>query len=135
MSQQLVLDGDTEDAKQLARILYLVHAATFFFSLGMLSILPVIVNYVKRPETVGMVYSHHSWMIRSFWYYVLWMVVGGIIFATVVGIPLAFLVWGVAWGPDSRSLCNDLHSIFVQQLCVATLRIFLTGGPNGAGEL
>jgi uncharacterized membrane protein len=97
MSQQLILDGDTEDAKQLARILYLVHAATFFFSLGTLSILPVIVNYIKRPETVGLVYSHHSWMIRSFWYYVLWMVVGGILFATVVGIPLAFLIWGVAW--------------------------------------
>ena len=97
MSQQLVLDGDTEDAKQLARILYLVHAATFFFSLGTLSILPLIVNYITRPETVGLVYSHHSWMIRSFWYYLLWMIVGGIVFATVVGIPLAFLVWGVAW--------------------------------------
>ena len=49
MSQQLVLDRGTEDAKQMARILYLVHAATFFFSLGMLSFLPLIVNYIKRP--------------------------------------------------------------------------------------
>ena len=94
MSQELVLDRGIEDAKQLARILYLVHAATFFFSLGMLSILPVIVNYIKRPDTAGtMVYSHHTWMLRSFWFYVLWMVVGGILFATIVGLPVALLIW------------------------------------------
>ena len=98
MSQQIVLDQGVEDAKQLARILYLVHAATFFFSLGMLSILPVIVNYVKRPDTAGtLVYSHHTWMLRSFWYYVLWMVVGGVLFATVIGFPLALGVWALAW--------------------------------------
>jgi uncharacterized membrane protein len=98
MSQQLVLDRGTEDAKQTARILYLVHACTFLFSLGLLSILPLIFNYVKRPDSAGtMVYSHHSWMIRSFWFYVIWMVVGGVLFATIIGIPLAWLVWGVAW--------------------------------------
>ncbi|MGJ9416187.1 DUF4870 family protein [Massilia sp. CMS3.1] len=98
MSQQLVLDRGTEDAKQMARILYLVHAATFFFSLGMLSFLPLIVNYIKRPDTNGtLVYSHHSWMIRSFWFYFLWMVVGGILFATIIGIPVAWLVWTLAW--------------------------------------
>jgi uncharacterized membrane protein len=98
MSQELVLERGVEDAKQLARILYLVHAATFFFSLGMLSILPVIVNYVKRPDTAGtLVYSHHTWMLRSFWFYVLWMVVGGVLFATVIGFPLALGVWALAW--------------------------------------
>ena len=98
MSQQLVLDSGTEDAKQMARILYLVHAATFFFSLGMLSIVPVIVNYVKRPETAGtMVYSHHTWMIRSFWWYVVWMAIGGALFFTIILIPLAYLLWFVVW--------------------------------------
>ena len=78
MSQQLVLDSSLEEAKQTARILYVVHALTFFFSFGLLSIIPLIVNYVKRPYTEGtMVYSHHTWMIRSFWFYILWMVVGG----------------------------------------------------------
>lgn len=98
MSQDLVLESKVEDAKQLARILYIVHGLTFFFSLGMLSILPIIVNYIKRPDTVGtLVHSHHTWMIRSFWYYVLWVVVGGIMFATLILIPLAWLVWVAAW--------------------------------------
>jgi uncharacterized membrane protein len=98
MSQQLVLDSNIEDAKQFARLMYIAHALTFFFSLGMLSIIPVIINYVKRPYTEGtLVYSHHTWMIRSFWFYVLWMVVGGALFVTIIGIPLAWLVWVGAW--------------------------------------
>lgn len=98
MSQELVLDDKLSDAKQLARILYVVHGLTFFFSLGLLSILPIIVNYIKRPDSEGtLVHSHHTWMIRSFWYYMIWMVVGGVLFLTIIGIPVAWLVWTVAW--------------------------------------
>ena len=98
MSQQLILDGKTESEKNTARLLYIVHALTFFFSLGLLSIIPVIVNYSKRPGTEGtLVYSHHTWMIHSFWWFAVWMMVGGILFATLIGIPVAYLVWGVAW--------------------------------------
>jgi uncharacterized membrane protein len=98
MSQELVMDRGLEDAKQMARILYLVHAATFFFSLGMLSILPLIVNYIKRPETAGtLVYSHHTWMIRSFWIYVGCAVAAWLLVFTFFGIPLAVLVFAGAW--------------------------------------
>ena len=97
MSQQLVLDNATEDAKQMARILYLVHGACLVFSLGMLSFLPLIFNYIKRPETHGtLVYSHHSWMIRSFWWFVVWMAVGWVLVLTIIGIPLAWLVFPLA---------------------------------------
>lgn len=102
MSQQLILDSNTEDAKNLARILYFVHGLTFVFSLGLLSILPVIVNYIKRDDAQGtIVHSHHTWMIRSFWFYILWMVVGGLILFTLgwilIGFPLAWAIWIGAW--------------------------------------
>jgi uncharacterized membrane protein len=102
MSQQLVLESGVEEAKQFARILYVVHALTFFFSLGMLSFIPVIVNFVKRPYTEGtIVYSHHTWMIRSFFYYIVWMIVGGAVLITLgiflIGFPLAWLIWICAW--------------------------------------
>lgn len=98
MTQELVLDRGVEDAKQLARILYLVHAASFFLSLGLFSFVPLIVNYIKRPETQGtLVYSHHTWMIRSFWYYVIWMAVAVVLALTIIGIPLAWLVGIGAW--------------------------------------
>ncbi len=98
MSQELVYERGLEDAKQFARILYIAHAATFFFSLGLLNFVVLIVNYIRRPETMGtMVYSHHTWMIRSFWWYVVWMIVAGILFVTVIGIPLAWLIWVGTW--------------------------------------
>jgi uncharacterized membrane protein len=93
-----VYERGIEDAKQFARILYIAHALTFFFSLGLLSVLVLIVNYVRRPETLGtMVYSHHTWMIRSFWFYALWMVLGGFLYITLIGIPIAMAIWGLAW--------------------------------------
>jgi uncharacterized membrane protein len=98
MSQQLVLDSHLQDAKQFARIMYLAHAITFFFSLGMLSFIPLIVNYVKRPDTAGtMVYSHHTWMIRTFWFYALWMIVGYVLVVTIIGLLVAWIVFGAAW--------------------------------------
>ncbi len=98
MSQDLVLDSKLASEKNTARLLYIVHALTFFFSLALLSIIPLVINYSKRPDTQGtLVYSHHSWMISSFWWFVAWMVIGGLLFITVIGIPLAYLVWGVAW--------------------------------------
>jgi len=98
MSQELVYERGIEDAKQFARILYIAHAATFFFSLGLLNFLVLIVNYIRRPDTAGtMVYSHHTWMIRSFWWYVVWMAVAIFLAITIIGIPLAWLVGVVAW--------------------------------------
>jgi uncharacterized membrane protein len=94
MAQEIVYERSAEDAKQFARIMYIAHGLTWFFSLGTLSVLVLIVNYIKRPDTHGtIVYSHHTWMIRSFWFYLLWMIVGGILLLVLVG----YAVWGLAW--------------------------------------
>jgi uncharacterized membrane protein len=98
MSQELILDSKVEEAKQLVRILYVVHALTFFFSLGMLSFIPLIVNYIKRPDTAGTIaYSHHTWMIRSFWIYIVLVIITAILFITIILIPLAWLLGVIAW--------------------------------------
>jgi uncharacterized membrane protein len=98
MSQELVFERGVEDAKQFARMMYVVHALTFFFSLGLLSILPLIANYIKRPDTAGtIVYSHHTWMIRSFWWYLVWWLVIGVLYVTLIGIPLAWVATPVVW--------------------------------------
>lgn len=98
MAQELVLDPQLESSKNLAWWLYLLHGISFLFSLGAFSWIPLIINYVKRDDATGtFVYSHHRWQIRSFWWYLFWMVMGGVLFLTIVGIPLAWLIWGVAW--------------------------------------
>ncbi|HEY0061644.1 MAG TPA: hypothetical protein VGC21_05965 [Telluria sp.] len=98
MSEPAIIERRSEDAINLARILYAAHGVTFFFSLGLLSVVPLIINYAKRPDAQGTIaYSHHGWMIRSFWWYALWMVIGAMLAVTVIGLPLAYAVWGVAW--------------------------------------
>jgi len=98
MMQELVLDTQLQSRKNLAWWLYLFHAASLVFSLGAFSWIPLIVSYLKRPEAAGtFVYSHHSWQIRSFWWYVVWMALGGLLWLTIVGIPLAMVVFFLAW--------------------------------------
>ena len=66
------------------------------FLFGWPSIIAVILNYVKRSDVRGTwLDSHFSWQIRTFWYSLLWLVVGAVLFVTVVGIPVAYVVWWV----------------------------------------
>lgn len=98
MAQELVLDARTDSQKNWAWWLYVAHGISFVFTLGAFSFIPLILNYVKRPEAEGtFVHSHHGWQIRSFWWYLGWMVLGWVLVATFFGIPLAGLVWGGAW--------------------------------------
>jgi uncharacterized membrane protein len=64
------------------------------FLTGWPSIIAVILNYVKRSEVrATWLDSHFSWQIRTFWFALLWLAVGGVLFVTVVGIPFAFVLW------------------------------------------
>jgi uncharacterized membrane protein len=64
------------------------------FLTGWPSIIAVIINYVKRAEArETWLYSHFSWQLRTFWYALLWLVIGGVLFVTVAGIPFALAVW------------------------------------------
>lgn len=98
MSQELVFDSKVQSGKNLAWWLYLLHSCSFLFSLGLFSWIPLILNYVKKEDVAGtFVHSHHRWQIRSFWWYMIWMFIGGVLFMTVIGIPLAWLVFTGAW--------------------------------------
>jgi len=64
------------------------------FVFGLPSIVAVVISYAKRGEARGtFLQSHFRWQIRTFWFAVLWCVVGGALFITLVGIPIAFAVF------------------------------------------
>ena len=64
------------------------------FLTGWPSIIAVILNYVKRSEVRGTwLESHFSWQIRTFWFALLWLAIGAILFITLVGIPVAVAIW------------------------------------------
>ena len=101
MANELVLDTpeQSEQAqKTLVWWLYVCHGLSLIFSLGLLSFIPLIVNYIKRDDAAGtFVATHHSWQIRSFWWYLAWMAIGVFLFFTFFLIPLAWLIWTLAW--------------------------------------
>ena len=66
------------------------------FLTGWPSIIAVILNYVKRGDVRGTwLDSHFSWQIRTFWYSLLWVIVGAVLFVTLIGIPVAYVLWWV----------------------------------------
>jgi uncharacterized membrane protein len=82
----------------------IIGAATVvgMFLTGWPSIIAVIINYVKRPDARGTwLDSHFGWQIRTFWYTLLWVVIGAIAFALLwwvlgLGILLGAAIWAIA---------------------------------------
>jgi uncharacterized membrane protein len=64
------------------------------FLTGWPSILAVILNYAKRAEVRGTyLESHFSWQIRTFWWALFWVGAAVMLFVTIIGIPLALLMF------------------------------------------
>lgn len=64
------------------------------FVFGSPSIIAVIINYVKRDEARGTyLESRFRWQIRTFWFGLLWCALGGVLFITLAGIPVALGAW------------------------------------------
>ncbi|MEP7183712.1 MAG: hypothetical protein ABI886_16140 [Betaproteobacteria bacterium] len=67
-----------------------------------LGIIGVIVCYVKRSDAQGTwAASHFTWLIRTFWYSLLWSVVGWIVFwvllIVLIGPIIAVVIWIAAF--------------------------------------
>ena len=61
---------------------------------GLLGIAAVVICYVKRDAAQGTwVASHLRWMIRTFWFSLLWSTLGWILVLTIVGIVIAIPLW------------------------------------------
>jgi uncharacterized membrane protein len=83
----------------LSLLIGLTTAATIIgaFVFGVPSIIAVVINYIKRSEARGtFLESHFRWQIRTFWFALLWCVIGGMLFVTLVGIPLALGIFFTA---------------------------------------
>ena len=86
--------ADEQQLKTVATIVYALQAAGFF--LGITWIAAVIVDYVKKDDATGTwLASHYRWQIRTFWWGLLWGVLGGILALVVVGflILAADAIW------------------------------------------
>ncbi|MEI7447356.1 MAG: hypothetical protein WCK28_20890 [Burkholderiales bacterium] len=117
----LVLDSDRLDSlKKVCLMDYALHIVGVLFSAGLLSVIALIVNYIKRDDARGTIYeSHMNWMIRTFWWTVFWVVVSFVpaVVLTIVSfgllsflflVPLIWFLYrmikGVLWLNDGRPM-------------------------------
>jgi len=109
-----------DSLRKVCLIDYALHIAGPLLSMGALSVIALIVNYLKRDDARGTIYaSHMNWMIRTFWWTVFWVVVSFLpaLLLTVISFGLlSFLflvpvIWylyrmvkGVLWLNDGRAM-------------------------------
>lgn len=72
----------------IAYVLHLVGAVA-----GVTSIIALILNYVRKGQYGAPLDSHHRWMIRSFWWAIVWIVLGCITMFVVIG----WVILGITW--------------------------------------
>ncbi|TAM81764.1 MAG: hypothetical protein EPN41_15840 [Candidimonas sp.] len=92
-----------DDVKGLS-LLTLTHIMYGLFALGTVGVMflgagaiaALVVAYLKRADAAGTVYAaHFDWIIRTFWWGVLWAVISALLALVYVGwlAGLATLVW------------------------------------------
>ncbi len=73
-----------KSAKTLTTIIYALYAASYF--VGITAIVAIVINYIKKEDVAGtFLESHFRWQIRTFWFGMLWGVLGGITALIVIG--------------------------------------------------
>lgn len=84
-----------ESARNLAIVVYILQGLAFFLG-GITALVGVIINYVKLDEVRGTwIEPHFRWQIRTFWIGLLWLVIGTITLALIIGwfILLGMAIW------------------------------------------
>jgi len=78
------VENHEQSLKTIATVVYALQAAGFF--VGITWIVAVIMDYVKKDDARGTwLESHFRWQIRTFWFGLLWGVIGGILCLILVG--------------------------------------------------
>ena len=101
----IATDAPSEGLVKLTQLLYALHAFSALmgvissaavvtaFLTGWPSILAVILNYAKRSDARDTwLDSHFSWQLRTFWFAVLWVSIAMLLFVSVIGFPLAWII-------------------------------------------
>ena len=78
--------------KNVAMAVYVLQALSFLW--GVTAIVGIVINYVKRDDVRGTLYeSHFDWQIRSFWWGLVWGIVGFLLIWVLVGFFILFAAW------------------------------------------
>lgn len=90
---------EAQNSAQEKRIVVIAYAlfAVAVFGLWVPSIAGVVINYLKIDNASPLYASHHRWMIRTFWWGLLWLTLGLVLWVVLVGYAIlgGLLVWWI----------------------------------------
>lgn len=77
-------DERMKSAKTITTVVYALQAASFL--VGITFIAAIIISYLTRQDVEGTwLESHFRWQIRTFWFGLLWSVIGAATFIFLIG--------------------------------------------------
>ncbi len=96
MSDEPTIPSEEEfrSLTNLTQVVYVLYALSYVA--GITALIGIIINYIKKEDVAGTwLESHFRWQIRTFWFGLLWAVIGAITAVFMVGfvILLANFVW------------------------------------------
>ncbi len=96
MSDEPTIPSEEEfrSLTNLTQIIYVLYALSYVA--GITAIIGIIINYIKKEDVAGTwLESHFRWQIRTFWFGLLWAVIGAITAFVLVGFVILFanFVW------------------------------------------
>ncbi len=80
--------------RTVTTVVYALQALSFFFGISLFA--AIIINYVKLDDVRGTwLASHFRWQIRTFWFSLLWTLIGAVSLLFVIGyfILIADMLW------------------------------------------
>jgi uncharacterized membrane protein len=78
------INNDFLDNKGITNFVYLMQAIAVFTAFPFL--IAVIIHYIKKSDVQGSIAeSHFRWQIRTFWFSLLWGILGGILVFVLIG--------------------------------------------------
>ena len=87
--------GKTDGDRTVMHVLYGLHTLAWF-SGGVFAVIAVIINYLRRSdETEPLYMAHHSYMIATFWWTLLWLVLLSPLWLLLM-LPGA-VAYGIVW--------------------------------------
>lgn len=88
-------DHGNEGERNVVIIAYILHACAVFT--GLTAIVGVIINHLKVNDTdSAFIRSHHRWMLRTFWWGLLWSLICGVLTLIFIGL-IGYAILAVWW--------------------------------------
>jgi uncharacterized membrane protein len=91
MNEEIVMPSEEkmESLKKLTMVVYALYAFSYFA--GITAIIGIVINYIKLEEVAGTwLESHFRWQMRTFWFGLLWAVVGIATLFILIGFVILF---------------------------------------------